>query len=253
MTQWEKLLKTLGFTESESKIYLISLETGPSAVQDLAKKAKVSRVTTYAVIEQLMKDGLMSTVEKGKKHLYVAESPERLLSFVHSRVKTMEATLHEIENSLPDLKLLQRGEKPVVKMFEGVEGLKALLDDVAASKSKNLEEFANMDSVHAIFTREELYPYRKDLGKLAVQGKLLYTSKQKLDVIQPGFTSRYIHPKLLSFDGEIILYKHKTAFSTFHGKLITIIIDSEIITNTVRSLFELAWESALLANKESAQ
>ena len=246
MTQWEKLLKTLGFTDSESKIYLISLETGPAAVQDLAKKAKVSRVTTYAVIEQLMKDGLMSTVEKGKKHLYVAESPERLLSFIHSRVKTMEATLHEIESSLPDLKLLQRGEKPVVKLFEGVEGLKALFEDIAKSSPKTINEFANMDTIHAIFSRENLYPIRKELGMLPVNGKLLYTAKEPLGTVQPGFVSRYIHPKLLPFDGEIILYKNKTAFSTFHGKLITVIIDSEIITNTMRSLFELAWESALL-------
>ena len=46
MTQWNNLLKTLGFTESEAKIYLISLEMGPASVQDLARKAKVSRVTT---------------------------------------------------------------------------------------------------------------------------------------------------------------------------------------------------------------
>lgn len=246
MTQWEKLLKTLGFTDSESKIYLISLETGPAAVQDLAKKAKVSRVTTYAVIEQLMKDGLMSTVEKGKKHLYVAESPERLLSFVHSRVKTMEATLHEIENSLPDLKLLQRGEKPVVKLLEGIEGSKALFEDMIKSTPKSIDEFANMDAVHAIFSREDLTPLRKELARLAIKGKLLYTSKKPLEQIQSRVVARHIHSQLVPFDGDIILYQNKTAFSTFHGKLITVIIDSEVITNTIRSLFELAWESALI-------
>src|SRR5438552_3905136 len=70
MVHWEKLLRSLGFTESEAKIYLLSLEMGATPVQDLAKKAKVSRVTTYTVIESLMADGLMSTVQKGKKNLY---------------------------------------------------------------------------------------------------------------------------------------------------------------------------------------
>ncbi|HEX9113717.1 MAG TPA: helix-turn-helix domain-containing protein, partial [Nitrospirota bacterium] len=64
MLQWNTLLRSLGFTDSESKIYLISLEMGPSSVQDIAKKADVSRVTTYAVIESLAKHGLMSTLEK---------------------------------------------------------------------------------------------------------------------------------------------------------------------------------------------
>ena len=82
MAQWEKLLRSLGFNESEAKLYLVSLEMGPSPVQDIAKKAKVSRVTAYAAIEKLNEFGLMSTAQRNKKHLYAAESPERLVSFV---------------------------------------------------------------------------------------------------------------------------------------------------------------------------
>ena len=100
MMQWNTLLKSLGFTDSEARIYLLSLETGPSSVQDLAKKAKVSRVTTYAVIESLKKHGLMSSVEKGKKTLYTAENPERLVSYVQSRMQVMQNTLREVESAI---------------------------------------------------------------------------------------------------------------------------------------------------------
>ena len=246
MNQWEKLLKSLGFTESEANIYLISLEMGPSAVQDLAKKAGVSRVTTYAVIESLMKDGLMSTVQKGKKNMYLAESPDRLLSFVHSRVRTMEATLHEIEQFLPDLKLLQRGEKPVVKLFEGVEGLKALHDDIIKTSPKHLDELGNIDAIHAVFPREEHLPFSHELDRLGVTGRILYRSEKPITQSRKHTQTRYIHPDLLSFKGDVILYKTKTAFSTFQGKLITVIIDSEIIADTMRAMFELAWQSSML-------
>ena len=130
MTQWKKLLKSFGFSENEANVYLTSLEMGPSSVQDLAKRAKVSRVTTYAVIGTLTKRGLMSTVEKNKKKLFIAESPERLISFVNARVNEMEGALKEVEASMHELKLIQRGEKPVVKMFEGPEALKAIQDDL---------------------------------------------------------------------------------------------------------------------------
>ncbi len=53
MSRWEKLLKTLGFTDSESRVYLVSLEMGEATVQDLAKKADISRVTAYAVIDMI--------------------------------------------------------------------------------------------------------------------------------------------------------------------------------------------------------
>jgi hypothetical protein len=147
---------------------------------------------------------------------------------------------------LPDLKLLQRGEKPVVKLLEGVEGSKALFEDMIKSAPKSIDEFANMDAVHAIFSRDDLTPLRKELARLAIKGKLLYTSKKPLEQIQSRVVARHIHPQLVPFSGDIILYQNKTAFSTFHGKLITVIIDSEVITNTIRSLFELAWESALI-------
>ncbi|MFH1621206.1 MAG: helix-turn-helix domain-containing protein [Patescibacteria group bacterium] len=245
MANWEKLLHSLGFTDSEAKIYLISLESGPSAVQDLAKKARVSRVTTYAVIESLMGDGLMSTVQKGKKNLYVAESPERLLSFVHSRMKTMEATLREIEVSLGDLRLLQRGEKPVVKMFEGVEGLKALQDDILKVSPKHTDEFANIDTVSAIFTREDLQPFREELARMKISGRFLYAGNMAYSP-RKGVEARHVHPDKSTFNGDIILYRNKTALSTFHGKLITIIIESQVIADTMRGMFELAWHSSFV-------
>jgi sugar-specific transcriptional regulator TrmB len=245
MAQWEKLFKSLGFTESEAKIYLISLETGPSPVQELAKKARVSRVTTYAVIESLMKDGLMSTVQRGKKNLYVAESPERLVSFVHSRVKTMEATLKEIESSIHDLKILQRGEKPVVKMFEGVQGLRALQDDILKTAPKHIDEYGNVDTISAIFTREDLQPFRKELDRLKITGRFLY-SGAVVHSPREGVKVKRLPEGRAPFNGDVIIYGSKTAFSTFHGKLISVIIESDVIADTMRSMFELAWQSSVI-------
>lgn len=243
MANWEKLLRSLGFTDSEAKIYLLSLESGASAVQDLAKKARVSRVTTYAVIESLMKDGLMSTVQKGKKNYYVAESPERLLSFVSSRLKTMEATMREIESSLGDLKLLQRGEKPVVKMFEGIEGLRALQDDILKTSMKHIDEFANMDTITAVFSSEELLPFKEELTRMKVPGRIIFCGKTNYTP-RKGVDARRIHSEKSNFNGDIIIYQNKTAFSTFHGKLMTVIIESQVIADTMRGMFELAWHSA---------
>lgn len=108
MAQWEKLLRSSGFNESEANLYLTSLEMGPSPVQEIAKKAKVSRVTAYAAIEKLNEFGLMSTVQRNKKHLYAVESPERLVSFVSGRIQEMRATFEEIKDSVSELKLMAR-------------------------------------------------------------------------------------------------------------------------------------------------
>lgn len=243
MMQWNTLLKSLGFTDSEARIYLLSLEAGPSAVQDLAKKAKVSRVTTYAVIESLTERGLMSHVQKGKKTLYAAESPERLVSFVHTRVKQMESTLREVESLIGDLKLLQRGEKPVVKMFEGKEGLEAIHDDILKTHPKVLFEMSNVDALHALFPKENFIPYQKEIEKknILIHGIGLYsqnlTPKSHVKAVQ-------LPSKDFSFFGNITIYENKTALTSLQGKNISVLIESDVIAQTMKELFRLASEGA---------
>ena len=243
MTQWNTLLKTLGFTDSEAKIYLLALEKGPSSVQDLAKIAKVSRVTTYAVIETLSARGLMSNVQKGKKTLYAAESPERLVSFVHTRVRQMESTLHEVESLIGDLKLLQRGEKPVVKMFEGKEGLAAVHDDILTSHPDTIYEMTNVDALYSLFPKEYFAPYRKELEKRKIKSKGIGIYSQPL-ASREDVHVVHLSPKDASFFGSIAIYNNKVALTTLQGKNISILIESEIVAQCMKEMLRFAMKGA---------
>lgn len=242
MTQWKKLLKTLGFSESEATIYLTSLEMGPASVQDIAKRAKVSRVTTYAVIETMAERGLMSSVEKGKKRLYVAESPERLISFVSKRVKEMETTLKEVEGALNELKLIQRGEKPVVKMFEGLEGMNAVYDDILQSKPKAVDEFANMDDFRKLHPREQREGFMKEMERLKPKSRALYITSTPIPNIASLNLEAISIPSSIKFSGGVLVYGDRVTLSSFKGKLISVIIESSEIAQTVRSMFDYIWE-----------
>ncbi len=252
MTQWNVLLKSLGFTDSEAKIYLISLEMGPSSVQDIARKAKVSRVTTYAVIESLAERGLMSQVQKGKKTNYTAESPERLISFVQSRMKEMESTLKEVETGIQDLRLLQRGEKPVVKLFEGEEGVKAIAGDIASSDCDVIYEIANIEAVKNIFPDwVGLKELREELNRKKVKTKGIYLSKPEF-TIRP-FTDAHLLPQGYDFSGDIAVYGNKIAMYTFKGKLISVLIESAELAQTLRELMRLGMTGKNLTEKKGPQ
>ncbi|MEI7512437.1 MAG: helix-turn-helix domain-containing protein [Candidatus Uhrbacteria bacterium] len=252
MTQWKKLLKSLGFSESESALYLSSLEAGPSTVQDLAKIAKLSRVTTYAVIEALTHQGLMSSVEKGKKKLFVAESPDRLLAHVSNRVKEMEATLKEAEESIQDLKLLQRGEKPVVKLFEGKDALRAVMSDIVATRPETLDEWGNTDEILGVHHRDDMKVWYAEMDKAMPKNHqsrlLLLAKKEPLKVGRTANTEIAALPQdLFDFNGDVLVYANKVALSTFRGKQISVIIESNEIADTVKQLLNYIW--ALRKNK----
>lgn len=238
MAQWTKLLKTLGFTDSESKIYLISLEMGPSSVQDIAKQADVSRVTTYAVIESLTKHGLMSSVQKGKKTYYTAESPERLVSYVQTRMKNMEATLKEVETAINDLKLMQGGEKPVVKLFEGPEALKAIHDDVILTKPTSVDEFYNADEITSLYETAELNNFKEKLAKLNPKTRGFILTNQDPKSFGKNVSITKLSKDKFNFDGDVLVYGNKIALSTFKGRHISVLIESKVLADTMRAMFD---------------
>ncbi len=242
MAQWKHLLRSLGLTESETIIYLLSLELGPAPVQDIARKAGVSRMTTYTAIESLTNRGLMSSLQKGKKTLYTAENPDRLISFVQGKINEIEDTLAQVKGSIHDLKLKQRGEKPAVKLLEGVEGMKTYLEDVIATHPDNTYELYNADTVFKVFSPEDLKPLRITLSKLKVTGRAIHIGKLRIPS-RPEVDTREVTKIPLKFGGDLFVYGEKVALSTLDEKIITVIIESKEIADTVRALFEMAWKT----------
>ena len=241
-TNWKQLLKALGLTESEAQIYLASLELGPASVQDLAKKARVSRVTTYAVIEHLSSRGLMSSVEKGKKRVFTVESPERLVAVMQHRLQEMKSTLHEVEESLHELKLVQRGAKPVVKMFEGEDAFKAVFDDFAATRPDRLDEFGNHDLLRTHVPKEEVLKQAWPHVRNAKRRVIMVANEVKVGHEVTG-NAVCLAAKHHDCHGDVVIYgNNKVALSSLAGKPISVIIESEAIAEMMRSLFTLAWK-----------
>lgn len=245
MSRWEKLLKTLGFTDSESKLYLVSLEMGEATVQELAKKANISRVTAYAVVDALMKSGLMSTIQKGKRRLFLAESPDRLTSFMRARMEQMNSTLHEVEGSLDELRLLQRGEKPVVRLFKGEEGIKVFQQDVLDARPKEYLEFdGNCDAMLQVYpTDQKAIDFFKTLDRMKVRRRLIEYTRTAEPKASPYEEIAVIRPT----EGEkplfasIFVFGNKVGFATLRGELIYIAIESQDVADTMRTMFNHVW------------
>ena len=119
------VLKQLGLTNTEVKIYLALFELGPSLASGIADKTKVNRAVTYHVLENLIKKGIVGYVIKENRKYFSAAAPKKLLDLL----KVKEEAVKEI---IPELDKLRRPltEKPVVEVYQGVEGLKTVLNDI---------------------------------------------------------------------------------------------------------------------------
>ncbi len=236
-------LRSLGFLDSEIKTYIAALELGPSTVIEIGNKTKLSRQAIYTAIDSLVKQGLMSSVEKGKKQLYAAESPERLRSVAEAKLKMMEATVKEIKTAADELKLLQRGEKPVVKMFEGKEGILAMSEEMAKSQTKKVDDFVNDDAVSRVFTDEDLLPIKANLDKHNVQTRALVLTRDKTVPTRKSTRIKNITRKDIDFEGEITVFGDKVSLASYKGnKIMGVLIENQEIAQAIRCMFQMAWD-----------
>jgi len=237
------LLSGAGLNEKEASLYLTGLELGEASLQQLAKEADVKRPTAYDVMRDLEEKGLFSQSIRGKKRYFIAEDPEVVLGLLKTREKALV-------RALPDLKLLLQtgGRKPRVKFYDGVEGLKAMYWDTLKSKGTILV-YGSIDDMWYAMPRDFIKDYVKERAerKINIRGLVPNTADAQEYVKRDKEEMRHlilIPKERFVFSNEINIYNNKVAIFSFPER-IGVIIESEKIAETQRSIFELAWLGAI--------
>jgi sugar-specific transcriptional regulator TrmB len=242
-------LTKLGLSENESLVYLASLELGPSPVQVIARKAEVNRATTYVMIEMLIKRGLMSTFEKGKKTMFTAEKPERLHKIVHQERQLVEEKEETVTRLLPDLEslLAASGTRPKVSFYEGEEGLEVIREAMFSSRLTELDDVVSFDDLRQHLPEEHWQKHGERLVARRVKGRVLYSADLDLkpNKGEEGLWEyKKIPNKAQSLHGELTVCGDRVAMIALKGKLVGVLIESKEMADMVRVIFELAWKQA---------
>lgn len=246
-------LQKIGLSDKESRVYLATLELGQADVADIASKSGIKRVTVYPVLQSLIDQGLCSTYTKDKKVYFVAESPETVLSVLHIKKKEIEEQEGLIKGIMPQLKAIynRQENKPTVRFFEGLEGLRSMI--VEQQKSTDKEQFLvvpadDLDKVFEPDERKIAYDTRVQQQKKV---KMLYTrSAGPITAKNPGDEYVMISAKDFPITCDLAIFGSKVRIAALKGKLSGVIIDDENIANTLKSLFKLAWQGMQKTGKK---
>lgn len=236
------ILRSLGLTDSEIKTYLAALEGGPQTVIDLTKKTDLSRQAVYLAIDALTGRGLMASVLRGKKKMFVAEPPETLLAYARRKETELKTDLQKLEDAIPDLRLASGGEKPTVKTYEGKEGIRAMITEIQHSSAEDIFEITDVEMMYRNLTPEDLRPLREKVAKKGAKVHAIYSDKPRSEIV----TNRDVcslPPRFSRFNTNITIFGRKTAIVSFEGKMHSVIIDSKAISDTFRIVFNLAFNA----------
>jgi sugar-specific transcriptional regulator TrmB len=239
----KKDLVDFGLTDNEAGVYLATLELGETTIIRIAKKASIKRTTTYLAVESLREKGLINTIKKNKKTFLYGEDP-RILE------KKAEEKKENIKNIIPQLlsitNLIDR--KPVIKYFEGKEGMKTVFKDVLEYPNSKARVWYSEDYVGTIgreFFDDYYIPERikKKIWTLAIHPDDPATRETNKNNPKELRNSKYIQNKNFELPVEILIYgKRKVSIISLYEE-ISLIIESEGIHNSLKSIFDAQWDS----------
>lgn len=243
-------LERAGLSDKEAAVYLALLRLSSANAQTLSTQAKVKRGTVYTVLESLMKKGLVSASDKGGKQLFFPEDPEKLETLLSEKRAELERTEADVRDALGELRRLHHsgGTRPVVRYFEGDEGLRDLEKEISKSADADVHVFTDIDYLLRLFPGIYNQPQHMRVQKKGI-ADVLYTSKhgpiQGVNVPERYRNARWVSlPDGSGFAGDITIYHNKVSITSFRNPPVSILIEHEDITRLVREVFKTAWKYA---------
>ncbi|MFH1029852.1 MAG: helix-turn-helix domain-containing protein [bacterium] len=257
MRNLKELLMQIGLTQNEVKCYLSLIEKGSLTIQDLSRKTNINRVNIYQTISGLEAKGC---VVYDIKHKYrkkiIPNSPRQLLELVNKKQREFGKIETNLKNILPELlgKFKQKSTIPIVRFFEGIEGVKLALNDTL-SAAEDLKGFSNTNILTEYIPKEWLDMYRRKKSESGFRGKFLLpdnvNAKEYLEnaYLKFGYEN---YPEIKSISSDVFkittemdLYDNKVCIiSLKKEEQIAIIMQSNVIAQTFKSIFETLWKIA---------
>ena len=242
-------LSRAGVSDKAAKVYLSALQLGPSSMTQLSKAAGLKRPTTYLLVDELLMQGFLSTIKKGKRVVYSAEHPKR----IHQSLQNRE---REFQKALPELEALyyEPKDSPRITSFEGIDALLGVYDEIYSYMGKEGEvlfftDLSNlMTHIPESFTGfvrslSKLHPsYR--LRELDLDGPRMDEYVAKANTFRgKNHHIRVLDPEKFPFaNTDTMIYQNKVVLFSFKKVVTTVVIEHQQIADTQRALFNAAWE-----------
>lgn len=247
------ILRSCGLSEKESTIYLALLELGESTPLEISRTSRVKRPTTYVILQELAEKGLITHVTRGRGVHFRALDPSILY-------ESKESALTQLRAALPKLSGianhgLASGGTSDMRVFQGIEGLRQIMQDTLTAKGEILC-WVDLELVtKKIFKTYWPHYIRQRIAKklpvraimVADQAALSFRSRDRAELRESVLISKAAFP----LHGEMNIYNNKIAILSY-DEPVGVIIQNRAIADMQRSIFNLSFELAKAVKLGSA-
>lgn len=250
---YNDILIRAGLTEEEARIYEILLEKGPQGAGELLTRVKpMKRGLLYKTLDRLAERGLVLQKDVRGKLQFAPQSPESLATIARARADEMQKTVAAFDAALPELKAKHAlsTERPIIRFFEGKEGLREIYEDHLTSGAKDLyfirtaraKEYRNLFGTW-------FGNYLKRQGDVGIHVHALTVDDEDtnhdpaIDAAR-GVVRTWVRPGDYTAPIQIDSYGNKVAILSFGKEVFGILIESEPLARAIREILVMAKHGA---------
>lgn len=241
--QITEALQSLGLNEKEARVYVALLQLGRGSAYAVADRAGLKKPTTYVILGELAKKGLVSRVPRQRKQLFVAKPPDEFFALAEERLSVAKKTL-------PELMAIVGGKTPKVRTlyYEGLSGLRDAL-------RYRLKEMQGKEIVGFYATAENASPellevfdeYNDELKKRGATVRGIVPEHQSLKHWREtdaayGRTMKVVPYEAYSAKNSIDVGDTFVRILSF-GELQGVVVENPSVAEAMRQIFEMLWQA----------
>lgn len=245
-----EVLRSIGLTDGESKVYLALLRLGQTTTGPIVRKSGVTTSKSYKILSRLEEKGLVSHVYKNKIRHFKAASPEKVLDLITQQYKELEKKKKEVEQVIPELLAFQKQiqEEQEAEVYYGLAGLDTVFQEQLRLLQRGDESFVigitqrgrYDERVDKFF--ERLQKKRDHMGIIT---NLLYGEDAR-GTLSYQEHSKFCRIRYLPYSSlvAINIYKNVSIIAVFVSEPILFKIKSQSVADNFIQYFKILWSKA---------
>ena len=239
------ILEDIGLTNSQIKIYLALLELGETTSGPIIKKSKLQNSVVYNALNQLIQNGLVTYIQKGKRKYFSTTDPKNLIQFIQDKKERVEDLVPKL---IEKRNIVQ--QKQEAQVFKGWKGLYTAFNYCMENLPSGSDYigfppgYEKNDSEQAkLFFRE----LQKKRSKRKYHVKFIINEKLKPQVKEYNYYNKFSKPQFKYLKacpvGIIILGENILNF-TIKPEPVAVIITSKQMSDSYKEFFNQMWKTA---------
>jgi len=248
---YKDIFKQVGLSSNEAVVYDYLLKAGEKIAGEIIKDTPLKRGVIYNALSDLIEKGLVSErkIKKNKSEvsIFLLEHPQKLSDFIEKQEDKMQKAERNLSANMSkivsDFNLISN--KPGVRYFEGLEGVKKVLYDTLKTKSeiytisdsKSIQEHAKSLNKDYVQKRKKLGIKKKLIVPISARGNYKETKNEFTEI-------RFLPGEYFNFDTGIQIYDGKISYQTIElNNMMGVLIEDRNIYNMHKMLFEYMWNT----------